>query len=150
MDGFIKQTKKTAADTAKQVAKQIAREPFELLKTSKSQILKQEKSSSDIVQQIVGGDGKVGEISPAQKSELEAKKKKRIQELEEELKRISLERKRKEEEWLQLQKQEMDKTQVQDQSSQQLIEPKTKPRRGFLRFLKKKQGTKEMGKQISG
>ena len=60
------------------------------------------------------------------------------------------ERKRKEEEWLQLQKQEMDKTQVQDQSSQQLIEPKTKPRRGFLRFLKKKQGTKEMGKQISG
>ncbi|KKQ98586.1 MAG: hypothetical protein UT24_C0009G0086 [Candidatus Woesebacteria bacterium GW2011_GWB1_39_12] len=150
MDSFVKQTKISASDAARKVAKQIAREPIELLKTSKSQVLRQESDTSRLVQEMVSGNGESGEISETQKVEIEAKKRKRIEELEEELKRIRHEREKKEEEWSQLQQQKMGTTQDSVGSHQPFIEPTTKPRRGFMGFLKKKQGTKEMGKQISG
>ena len=100
MDSFVKQTKISASDAARKVAKQIAREPIELLKTSKSQVLRQESDTSRLVQEMVSGNGESGEISETQKVEIEAKKRKRIEELEEELKRIRHEREKKEEEWI--------------------------------------------------
>ena len=103
-----------------------------------------------MVGQIIdSGDGK-SEMSEIDKKNLESQRRNRIEELKKELEEMRLQRKKKEEEWLKTQEDEFKSDQRQKTLSNVLIEPTTKPKRGLLGFMKKKQGTKEMGKQISG
>ncbi len=67
--------------------------------------------------------------------------------MEEEIEQIRQERKAKEEEW---KKGQETLLQPEQPMEKQFIEPQGKKKQGFLGFAKKKQGTKEMGKQISG
>ncbi len=149
-DGLLKKTGQSAADTARKVAKQFAQEPAELLKSASIQVTGQETDNSDIIQKIVTGNGEVKTVSEVEEIKMETRRRKRITELEEEIKKIGLERKKKEEEWAHMQQEEMEKVKTPMTPSQVIIEPTTKPKRGMLGTVKKKQGTQEMQKNPSG
>src|SRR3989344_7135978 len=86
MTGIIKTTGKTTADIAKQIAKQVVREPFEIMKNAPAQVGGGETSGMTVMQQVMTGNGKVGEVPPSMQSQEEARARRRIEELQEELK----------------------------------------------------------------
>jgi hypothetical protein len=148
-NGFIKKTGQTAADAARKSARQIVREPVEILKTAVPQHLKEsgEKDNSSLVAEMVTSGNKHPEEIVSEEV-LDAQAKKRLEELEAEIEKIREERKIKENEWKESQEAMMQPEQI--PSEKQFIEPSAKQKQGFRGFMKKKQGTKEMGKQMSG
>lgn len=145
-NGFFKKTASTAADQARKTAQQIAREPYEILKSALPAGMKKESDNSSLVAEMVGiDDNQVGEKINEETVNTQAKK--RLEELESEIEKIRQERKAKEEEWKKSQDALM---QSEHPAENQFIEAQSKKRRGFMGFAKKKQGTKEMGKQVSG
>lgn len=135
---------------AKQVSKKAKQEPLELLNTARSQITGQEGARSPVVDQIVTRDGVVDEVSDAEEEEIKARARKRLRELEEELEGIRKEIKAKEEEWEEGVSEQMAGGKEQKGERKPLVQPTTKPKRGVLGFMKKKQGTREMGRTPSG
>lgn len=147
---LLKQTKKTAADEARKVAKQIRQEPLELAKTIiPPHIIEGAKKEGDqqsiVAEMVESGHSQPRE--PVNEEEVRTQTNKRLEELEGEIRKIREERKAKEEEWKKAQE-EMSKPP--DASEQPFVMPQGKKKQGFMGFAKKKQGTKEMGKQMSG
>jgi hypothetical protein len=147
-NGFLKKTGQTAADQARKTAKQIAQEPYEIVKTVVPQHVLEgaKKNSSPPVSKIFDKVEKQPE-EIIDKEAVNAQARKRLQELEEEIGKIRKQRKVEEEEWKKNQESLM---QPEQPSEKPFVEPPAKKKQGFMGFAKKKQGTKEMGKQISG
>lgn len=148
-NGFIRKAGTKAQDQAKLFAKQIGREPEEFLKSAKAQITKDtqtQETQPPLAQGV--SETNLSEVSPEEKKKIDEMAAKRLKELEEELMRIRNQRKQREEEWSQQQDALMKGKAKQDEKL--LIEPTTRPKRGMFGVTKQKQGTKEMGKQISG
>ncbi len=147
---FLKSSSKTAVDEAKKIAKQVAREPYEIIKNVVPSAvgeggMKGEKQKTALSKIVEGGENlSLGSID---EEALKAQTNRRLKELEEEIRKIREERKMREEEW---RKQQEEVMKVEEPQEQPFIEPPSRKKRGFLGFVKKKQGTKEMGKQISG
>ncbi|KKR30783.1 hypothetical protein A2715_02110 [Candidatus Woesebacteria bacterium RIFCSPHIGHO2_01_FULL_39_32] len=150
-NGIIKKAGKTTADIAKQIAKQVALEPIEILKSAGSQVTGREKPGEmSVMQQVMTGNGKVQEISAIEKAQEEAQTKRRIEELEQELKKLRGEREEKQQSYEQKVMGEMKQGQQEPQAETPLVEPVTRRKRGMMGPAQKKQGTKEMGKMVSG
>jgi len=152
MSDIFKQTGKTAKDIAKQTARQIAQEPVEILKSTTRQGTGIEPSpSASVIDQIVTADGKIPQITKLEEKKLENITRKKIEELEEELKKMRNTREQRSQEWQESQNTLMGHTQTEQPISEKpLVEPTTMPKRGMFGVAKRKQGTKEIGKQISG
>lgn len=148
-DGILKKTKRAAVDEARQIAKQVGREPTEFLAHTKSQALGLE-THPKLDEQIVAGSGKIVAPTSTEEEEIKVRARKRLNELEEELNIIRQDRKVKEKEWQDTQAEKMQQNLPKTDEYKTLVQPTTKPRRGFLGLIKQKQGTKEMGKGPSG
>ncbi len=147
-NGIFKQAGKTTADIARQAARQVVREPYELLKSGSSQVLKNEnKPPLDPVSQT---SDKIPELTPEEIAKKEKAERDRLKELEEELRRMRGKREEKEEAWGKDVEEKLKAQTPQPEAAQPALEPTTKPKRGMIGVVAKKQGTKEMGKQISG
>lgn len=148
MKGLIRQTKQTAADEAKRIAKQMAQEPYEMAKTIIPAHIVEgaKKDNSNLVSQMVESGSAVSK-EPVNEEEVKLQTNKRLVELEEEIRSIREERKAKEEEWRKAQEEMLNPPKS---SEQPFVMPQGKKKGGFMGFAKKKQGTKEMGKQMSG
>ncbi len=146
---IIKKVGRSAADTARTIAKQMAREPHELLKTASAQVSKDssiQEPPQQNIQDVIGI--KSEELSTDEEKKITDLARKRLKELEEELKQVRLKRSEQSQKWSEQQEALM---QTQEKTSEKpILEPTTKPKRGQLSVAKKKQGTREMGKQISG
>lgn len=150
MDGFLKKRASSITSVPKKAQQLLTEEPFEVLKIAKSQFVGREgaQSKASVVGQVTTSDTGFSELPPQEEKELKEKARKRIRELEEELKKMREERRGKEEEWKTQQGAKFSEK-VQE-VPQPLIEPTTRPKRGMFGFIKRKQGTKEMGKSVSG
>jgi flagellar motility protein MotE (MotC chaperone) len=146
-NGFFKKTGQTARDLARKTARQVAREPLEILKSAAPTYLR-EKDSLNIPQAE-------GVVTPPKAIEnidvnaLNTQTKKRLEELEQEIQKIRQERAAKLQKWNEEQQALLDEGKSKSEEKT-FIEPQSRKKRGFLGFRKKKQGTKEMGKQVSG
>ena len=149
MAGIIRKTKQTAADEARKAARQIAREPYELAKTVVPPHILEgtQNDNSSFISEIVES-GNTQPKDPVNEEALNAQTAKRLQELNAEIEKIRKERIQKEEEWRKNQEALMKPEQV--SATKQFVEAPGKKTRGLAGFRKKKQGTKEMGKQTSG
>jgi len=146
---IIKKVGRSAAETARVMAKQMAREPHELLKTASAQVSKDSSIQEPPQQNDQDITGlKAEELSTDEEKKIKDQTRRRLIELEEELKQVRMKRKEQSEKWSQEQEKIMQKQEI--PSEKPLIEPTTKPKRGQLGAAKKKQGTREMGKQVSG
>lgn len=148
MKGIIRQTKQTASDQARKIAKQMAQEPYEMVKTAvPAHVIEgARKDNPNLVSEIVES-GNTQSKDPVNEEEVKIQTNKRLGELEEEIKKIREERKAQEEEW---RKQQEETMKPPETTEQPFVMPQGKKKQGFMGFAKKKQGTKEMGKQISG
>ena len=146
-DGFLKKTGQTARDLAKKTARQVAREPLEILKSAAPAQLREKDSLNIPQEQIMTAPPKA--IDNIDVNALNTQTQKRLEELEQEIQKIRQDRAAKLQKWNEDQQGLMnaDKPNAENQT---LIEPQAKKKRGFMGFMKKKQGTKEMGKQASG
>jgi len=140
--------KKTASisDKAKKIARQvIIQEPTEVLKTAKTQILGEapQSVSYDLSQQQTPSNPNINreEEQKIKKWEVE-----RLGDLEKELQEEKAKRQKQLESWREQQEALM---KAPEEEQQGLVEPKTKPKRG-MGAVKKKQGTKEIGRTVSG
>jgi hypothetical protein len=127
----------------------VAREPIEILKNVAPPHLggtEKEGDSSLISEYIESTNRK--QTDEVNEEVLNAQTTKRLQELEDEMEKIRKERKDKEEEWKKNQEALMKPEQI--NAANQFVEAPAKKTRGLAGFRKKKQGTKEMGKQTSG
>jgi len=149
-DGLVKKAGQSTQDFAQQVAKQASREPGEFLKSAKSQVYK--TSEAQQLSAIPENIGSRDEKSIQQQAvQLEEESRKRIEELEGKLKKIREERERKKGEWSQEQEEKM--ASAVEEETKKLVEPATRPKRGFMgsaEIQKKKQGTQELGKGPTG
>jgi len=148
----FKQAGKTSKDIAREAARKMAREPFEILKSATTQESGVERSSSgSVIDQIITGDGKIPEISTAEEMKMNNEAKQKIEELENELQRLRQQRDQKSAQWNEEQNTKLGHGPEEDQKPKApLIEPTTARKRGQGSPTKKKQGTREMGKQVSG
>jgi len=148
MSGIIHKTKQAAIDEARRSAKQLAQEPYEIAKTIiPPRILEgNKKDEPSLIAQVIKNDTSQQE-NELDEEEINTKTNKKLEELEEEIKRIGEERKLKEEEWKKMQEEVMN---ADKPTEQPFVGAPSRKKRGFLGFGKKKQGTKEMGKQMSG
>lgn len=149
---IIKQTKKTAADQARQIAKQVAREPLEMAKTVvPPHIIEgaKKESTSPITEAILQDQKKANEagIDDFSEEEAQIKTNRRLRELEEEIKKIRQEREAQMQQWKKAQEEAMKEEKP---AEQPFVMPQGKKRRGMLGPGQKKQGTQEMGKQKTG
>lgn len=147
-DSGLGKTKQKAQDVAKKIAKQVQEERNEYVKSAKGQIFGEKtQTDSNLVNEII--DGNVADVNPNEETQLKNEERKRIKELEDELEKIRQERKQKLQEWQTGQQEELTKH---EEEEPQLVEPVTKKKRGFMggRARKKKQGTREIGKSVSG
>lgn len=149
MTNILKQTGKTTADLAREAAKKIVGEPLEILKSATPAHL-QEKDSPNIIQEALAA------TTPNARENIDiqalnAQTQKRLGELEQEIAKIRQERAAKTKEWTEQQQALMGQGKNQN-VEKPFIEPQSKKKRGFMGIggAKKKQGTKELGKQISG
>lgn len=156
MTNIIKATGKTAADLAREAAKRVAREPLEILKSAAPPGLRlsgsespqlQGQDTSNLISDAISATSLNAEAN-VNAQELNAQAKRRLGELEQEIQRIRQERAQKIEAWNKEQQALLDQGKS-GQQKQSLIEPQSKKKRGFMGFMKKKQGTKELGKQMS-
>lgn len=148
MSNVIKRTGKATRDIAKQSAKKVAHEPFEVLKSAASQATGVKTGEdNNMIAQAMTGDGKVEEISEIEEKQLESQQRRRLNELEGELAKLRHEREAKRQEWENTQEQMMAPP---AQEEEILVEPTTRPKVGMMNPHKKKQGTREMGKRPSG
>lgn len=148
MSSILKQSGKSARDLAKLAARQITYEKGEFAKSVKKQTVGEVAKESPLIEQIVTEGGKFSEPTKQEKVQLEAKTTKRIEELEKELEEVRRSRQEQYEEWKKSQEEQM-KVEIPIQGKP-LLEPTSRPKRGMLGVVKKKQGTKEMGKTLSG
>jgi len=144
-NGIIKQAGKTTADIARQAARQVAREPVELLKSGSSQVMQNENTNIQDPINLTSD-----KLPPEEIAKKEKEARDRIQELEEELRRMRGKREENKEAWVKEQEEKLKAQTSQPAAAQPMVEPTTKPKRGMMGEIAKKQGTKEMGKQISG
>lgn len=148
MKGIVGKTKQAAIDQARKSAKQMAQEPYEMAKNIiPPQILEGgKKDSRSLITEVIKKDIPKPE-QDLDEEEIEVETNIKLEELEQEIRRIREERKAKEEEWKKAQEEAMKNEKPPEQP---FVEVSSGKKRGFLGFGKKKQGTKEMGKQTSG
>ncbi|MFC1710258.1 hypothetical protein ACFL0F_01175 [Patescibacteria group bacterium] len=123
---------------AKKTAKKVMQEPLEVLSTAKKQVMPEKRGITpskppDFTPKTES------KITPQEEAKLKQQSKKMIEELEDEIEKIRMEKKQKEEERKQREQEEL----VKDKKSQDkpLTEPSTKPKRGMagkVEKLKKK------------
>lgn len=91
------------------------------------------------------------EISDEEKKKIENESRSMLQKLESELASVREQRKTRDQEWAKLQTQKMNPEEVpgKEQPKREIIIPKSKPPIGMM-AIKRKQGSREQGKQISG
>jgi hypothetical protein len=150
---FTAKTKKATSDIAKKVRKTAKEEIFEFKKSVASQITgtneqgnaQQQNQVSPVVEAMQQG---VVPVTDSQHENIHNEEKRKLDYLQKELE--DLRRKRI---WEAEQKQMAALQQQQQQNENKLLKPldipTSRPKRGLF-SSKKKQGTKEMGKQISG
>lgn len=156
---------KSAREAAKKMAKQIAAEPSELLKSAGTQISgnqnetqsKEQKNDVtdsgkelSVMQQVMTGNGRVQQPTKEEEINIHSQAKKRMQELEDEIMRMRQVREQKEQNWEKEQQQILGATPKEEEKKQPLIQPTSIRKRGMTAGTKQKQGTKEMTKQMSG
>lgn len=137
--GIVSDTTKTAKNLAKQAAKQIAREPFEVLKTAGRQVTGMEAGKPAV--QEVPQTADVQKPKPEEKALSQKIKEKDIsliQALEAEIKEIREQKKRKEEE---KKLQEAQEAQAKEEPKS-LVEPAAKKGRKLFGFGQKGQAEK--------
>lgn len=103
-NNFFKTVGKSAQDVARQMAKTVAQEPSEILRSAKSQVVgsveqKSEKQGPSVVDQIITQDGKFVPASAAEEQSIHAKAKSRLAQIEAELRQIRMQRERSGQEW---------------------------------------------------
>ncbi|OGM20851.1 hypothetical protein A2955_00405 [Candidatus Woesebacteria bacterium RIFCSPLOWO2_01_FULL_37_19] len=141
-NGFIGKTGQKIGEAARQAAKNVAKEETEFVKSLKTQVSGQSDQGSIVNEMLQGGDG-ISKINPAEEKKLENEARKKIQELEDELAKLRAERQKKQVEWSRDQDELMKSHEEEKQPV--LIEPSTKPRRGFIGGdAKSTKGTGEM------
>ena len=146
-NGFIKKTGQTATDAAIKTARQVAQEPIEIIKSAVPVHMGEKDNSSLVAEMVQSGQGQE-EITNVNEEAINAQAKKRLEELEAEIEKIREERRTQNEEWKKSQETLMQVNQAPQEKT--FVEAQGKQRKGMTGFMKKKQGTKEMSKQVSG
>jgi hypothetical protein len=151
----IKQTKKSAADEARKIAKQIRQEPFELAKKAAPPHIiegakKKDTPKLHAMPETAEERGKSAEETIQEQIDeeaLNAKTKKRLEELEDEIKKIRQEREAQLEQWKKEQEAQMKPPET-EESKQPVVMPTSKKKKGFMGPAQKKQRKAEarMGK----
>jgi hypothetical protein len=143
MKTIVKKAGKTTADEARQIAKQIGRELVEIPKQAGKQLAGVETLSGSSSKQPHPSD-KSNSSTPI----AEPEEKKKLDYLEKELEELKKKRKLLEQQKKLAEESEKKKKEAMPVSPS-IQEPTTKPKRGLF-AVKKKQGTREMGKRPSG
>lgn len=154
MNNFFKQSVKTAKDQAKEMAKKIAREPVEILKTGQNQVTggsekKQIAPEISVIDQIITGDGKVKDTTPEEEQAIHAQTKRRLQEIENELRQLRMEREQKSQEYVKGQMELMGENK-EEPAIKALEMPQGKKHGGPPKPGQAKKGTHEVGRQAKG
>jgi hypothetical protein len=151
-NNFFRQAGKSAQDIARQMAKTVAQEPSEILRSAKSQVVggveqRPNSSGPSVVDQIVTQDGKFGPASAAEEQSIHARAQSRLAQIEAELRQIRMQRERSSQEW----SHEQDKLmqQGQQEKHQETVEPQGK-KHGAQRPGKKSSNSMETSKQKKG
>ncbi len=145
---FTRQFGQTAGDFAKKVAKQMVGEPLELMKNTKKQVVTPEVGKAEEVRSRVMEQSEL--LPKVDEQAVKSADLKRIGELEAEVRNLIGQREKQREEWRKRIEEQMALGQKNQQDSKELIQPTTKRKSGFMGMVKGKQGTKEVGKAMSG
>jgi hypothetical protein len=147
-------TGKSAKQVAIRTAKQFGQEPSELLKVARSQVAGssvEAVSAPSAVAEIMTGGGSVKQPTTEEEAKIHSLAKKRMRELEEEIKRMRQVREGSQAEWEKSQQQAFGTDEHKEgEKKQPLVQPTSIRKRGMAGQTKQKQGTKEMAKQVSG
>lgn len=149
---FFKQVKNSAKEEAIKAARQVRQEPLEILKDINSNVSGQtdiHQKEISMMQQVMTGDGKVADVSSQDEQKINILAKRRLQEIEQELRRMRILSEQRSGDWVEKQKTLMTEGDV-DGKQKVFLEPTPKRKTGMIGPGQKKQGTKEMGKQYSG
>jgi len=150
-NGLIRGAKQQAIDVARQIAEQTAQELLEIPKKAPAQAMGMETLGASTTPQSMKPKTNVQTNAPSLAEQVTKEDKRKLDYLEREL--DALRRKKKLEEEQKRQFEQMQMSQAQP-SKNQLVEPTTRPKRGFLggirQAIKQKQGTQEMAKGPSG
>lgn len=150
MSNVFKQAGKTSKDIAKEAAKRVAREPLEILKSAgKHESAVEHGGSVPLIEQIIGAQG-VNKLSKSEEAKIKGDDSRKLEELENEIRKFRQLREQKNIEWTEEQNKKLGLSAEAQEPKAPLMEPTSAPKRGKMSPAKKKQGTKEMGKQISG
>ena len=152
-DNFIKQTKKTAKEQAIKTAKQIAREPSEILKDARSEVTGTpdvHEPKPSVMEQVMTGDGKTEEVSPQEEQSIHSQTKSRLSQIEAELKRLREQREQKSQGWSEEQERLMEPGEQVPEEKYKPVELPSSPKKGPASPHMAKKGTKEMGRTRKG
>ena len=154
-NNFFKSVGKSAKDEAIKAAKQMRGEPGELLKTTGKQFgLETNKvEGPSMMQQVMTGDGQVKDVSPIEEQAIAIQTKRRLQEIEAELRQLRQQREQKSIDW---QKQQnellgigMEAQENKQKQTEQVVAPHT-PTKGPKGPQQAKKGSMEIGRQHKG
>jgi len=101
MPGFIKQTVKSTQDTAKRIAQQLAREPGELLRNAKDQVVSsgEHVSGPSMMQEVMTQGGSVVPVSSGEERTIHAQTRSRLAQIEAELRQLRAKREQMSRDW---------------------------------------------------
>lgn len=143
---YLKNTAGQISGTGKQIGKKVAEEPLEIIKNTQSQITQTKDTKKPV--QVQTTKQLDNQLSEEDKVKLENERRKRLKEAENQLQEV---RKAREEDKRKWQEEQNRLLGLQPQEEITVLEePTTKPKSHTLGHVKKKQGTREMGRQVSG
>jgi len=153
---FFKKMGKSAKDEAKKIAKQIAREPIEILKDTAGQTAPSPETGkqpeTSVMQQVMTGDGTVKDVSPQEEQSIHSQAKSRLAQIEAELRQLRMQREQNSQEWTKQQEELMGhKEGVPQETAPAPLEVPHTPKKGPKGpGGKKKGGTMEQGRTKKG
>ena len=155
-NNIFKQVAQSAKQEAIKAAKQMAREPLEILKNAGVNIPVSNESGGQpgmsMMQEVMTGGGSVGELSPSEEQSIHQEAKSRLQQIEAELRQLRMQRERQSQEWAKQQNTLMKGHEGQsgEQPKPSHVEAPGKPKHGPKGPGQSKKGTQETGRQNKG
>ncbi len=153
MNNFFKQVKDTAKQEAIKAAKQMANEPLEMLKNTGIKIPEKSETSKpgmSMMQEIMTGNGSVKDILPEMEQSIHAQTKSRLQQIENELRQLRMQKEQRSQEWMKEQNSLMGIGNQQTEKPKNASEAPGKPKHGPKGPGQNKKGNMEVGKQNKG
>lgn len=154
---FFKKVGKSAKDEARKLAKQIAREPVEILKETTGQPAttpeQPQKEGMSVMQEVMTDGGNVKDISAGEEQSIHSQTKSRLAQIEAELRQLRMQREQKSQEWTKEQEELMGhKEGVPQEAAPEPLEMPHSVQKGPKgpAGKKKKGGTMEQGRTKKG